>query len=73
MDTPVFVGIDVSKATLDVAVRPTGEAWTSANAPEGIDALVARIAALSPALVVLEATGRYHPTSVGWRHRAQRP
>ena len=59
MDTPVFVGIDVSKATLDIAVRPTGEAWTSANAPDGIDALVARIAALSPTLVVLEATGRY--------------
>ena len=54
-----FVGIDVSKATLDVAVRPTGETWTSANAPDGIDALVARIAALAPTLVVLEATGRY--------------
>ena len=59
MDTPVFVGIDVSKATLDVAVRPTGETWTSANATDGIDALVARIVALAPALVVLEATGRY--------------
>ncbi len=59
MDTPVFVGIDVSKATLDVAVRPTGETWTSANASDGIDALVARIAALTPALVVMEATGRY--------------
>ncbi len=59
MDSFIFVGIDVSKATLDVAVRPNGEAWTSANAPDGIDALVARIAALSPTLVVLEATGRY--------------
>ena len=55
----LFVGIDVSKATLDIAVRPTGETWTSANAPDGIDALVARIAALAPTLVVLEATGRY--------------
>ena len=59
MDTPVFVGIDVSKATLDVAARPAGETWTSANSPDGIDALVARIAALTPALVVMEATGRY--------------
>ena len=59
MTTPLFVGIDVSKATLDVAVLPTGETWTSANAPEGIDTLVARIAALTPTLVVLEATGRY--------------
>jgi transposase len=55
----LFVGIDVSKASLDVAVRPTGETWTAANAPEGIDSLVARIAALRPALAVQEATERY--------------
>ncbi len=59
MDAPLFVGIDVSKATLDVAVRPTGEAWQATNDSEGIDPLVARIAGLRPALVVLEATGRY--------------
>ena len=59
MDTPIYVGIDVSKATLDVAVLPSSEAWQSANDPSGIDRLVERVAALSPALVVLEATGRY--------------
>lgn len=59
MEPPVFVGIDVSKAALDVAARPTGEAWRVANDPDGIDALVARIAGLAPALVVLEATGPY--------------
>ena len=65
MDAPVapaparFVGIDVSKATLDVALLPTGEVWQTANNPDGIDALVARIAGLGPTLVVLEATGRY--------------
>ena len=65
MDAPVaptpalYVGIDVSKATLDVAVLPTAEAWQAANDPVGIDGLVERVAALSPALVVLEATGRY--------------
>ena len=59
MPTSVFVGIDVSKASLDVAVRPAGTAWSAANAPAEIDQLVQRIAALSPALVVLEATGRY--------------
>lgn len=57
MDTLVFVGIDVSKATLDVAVRPSNQAWQSANAPDGIYALVARIVALTPTLVVLEASG----------------
>ncbi len=59
MDGSVYVGIDVSKATLDVAVLPTREAWQATNDPAGIDALVARVAALVPALVVLEATGRY--------------
>jgi transposase len=54
-----FLGIDVSKARLDVAARPGGAAWQEANDDEGITALVARLAALAPALVVLEATGGY--------------
>jgi transposase len=53
----MFVGIDVAKDTLAIAVRPTGEAWTTATDPEAVAALVARIASLSPARVVLEATG----------------
>ena len=52
-----FVGIDVSKATLDVAVRPSGEPWHAANDDAGIAALVARLRPLAPALIVLEATG----------------
>ena len=38
-----FVGIDVSKAVLDVAVRPAGDAWSVANSPEGIAQLVDRL------------------------------
>ena len=52
-----YVGIDVSKGYLDVAVRPTGEQWRVSNTEEGVDQLVERLQALSPALVVLEATG----------------
>ena len=59
MDGPIYVGIDVSKAALDVAVLPTAEAWQSANDLAGIDSLVERVASVGPALVVLEATGRY--------------
>ena len=59
MDAPIYVGIDVSKATLDVALLPTRETWQVTNDSLGIDALVERVAALGPALVVLEATGRY--------------
>lgn len=39
---PLFVGIDVAKATLDIAVRPTAETWSVLNEATGIDALVAR-------------------------------
>ena len=55
--TPCFVGIDVAKARLDVAVRPADEAWAAPNDEAGIDAVVARLRPLAPALVVLEATG----------------
>lgn len=55
----VFVGIDVAKATLDVALRPSGDRWQPANDYRGIDTLVQRLGASSDALVVLEATGGY--------------
>lgn len=54
-----WVGIDVSKAGLDVAVRPSGEHWLVGNDAAGIAELVARVAALAPAGIVLEATGGY--------------
>jgi transposase len=52
-----FVGLDVSKARLDGHVRPDGAAFSEANDEAGIAATVARLQALRPALVVLEATG----------------
>jgi transposase len=59
MSTPavLFVGIDVSKQQLDVAVRPSGETWTVAHDEAGLRALVARLRTLAPTLIVLEATG----------------
>lgn len=53
----LYAGIDVAKAQLDVAVRPTNQQWSVPNEEAGIAELVARLQALSPALVVLEATG----------------
>jgi transposase len=52
-----FVGIDVAKAQLDIALRPTGECWAVVNHDAGIAALVERLQALQPTLIVLEATG----------------
>jgi transposase len=57
MDSPVYVGIDVAKAQLDIAVPPSAEQWISPHDEDGIAALVARVQALWPTLVVLEATG----------------
>ena len=54
-----FVGIDVAAAHLDVAVRPDGAAWRAANDPAGQAEVAARVAALAPTLVVLEASGGY--------------
>jgi transposase len=54
---PLFVGIDVAKAQLDIALRPTGERWAVANDDTEIAALVARLQAVHPTLIVLEATG----------------
>jgi transposase len=56
---PTFVGIDVSKHRLDIHSRPSGERFTIDHDEEGVAALVEHLAALAPALVVLEATGGY--------------
>jgi transposase len=53
------VGIDVSKATLDVAVEPTPERWQVSHDERGIQHLVERLAQLRPERIVLEATGGY--------------
>lgn len=54
-----YVGIDVSKATLDGATA-AGATWQEANDAAGIAATVARLGAQAPTLVVVEATGAYH-------------
>jgi transposase len=54
-----ILGIDVSKAQLDVAVHDPASTWQSPNTDPGIRDLVHHLGALSPTLVVLEATGGY--------------
>lgn len=56
----VFVGIDVAQATLEVAVRPSGDAWQVANDEIAFGNLVERVRQLKPSLIVLEATGGIH-------------
>jgi transposase len=53
------IGIDVSQATLDVAVYPSGEQWQVTNDETGIGQLVERLTPLAPDRIVLEATAGY--------------
>jgi len=51
------VGIDVSKATLDLWLYPSGKSWQAEHSPAGMSALAEELVALEPAVVVVEATG----------------
>ena len=53
----VYIGIDVSKECLDVAVAPSKEKWRYSNDEDGINKTVLRLKKLSPTLIVLEPTG----------------
>ena len=57
VDVPCFLGIDVAKAQLDIALRPSGERWSVPNDTNGGTMLVDRMQTLQPTLIVLEATG----------------
>jgi transposase len=54
----VFVGIDISKDALDVAVWPGTEAWQFPNLDHGLEARVGQLGELAPELVVMEASGQ---------------
>jgi transposase len=63
--TKRWVGIDVAKGQLTVAVAPTSERWWTSADPAAISELVARLQDLKPQLVVLEATGGWELPLVG--------
>ncbi len=54
---PQFVGIDVSKATLDVAVRPSGQSWQIDYDEPSVTQLIDHLQGLAPQRIVVEATG----------------
>jgi transposase len=53
----VHVGIDVSKARLDIAVHESGEVWAESNDGSGISRLIERLKVLRPSRIVVEASG----------------
>ena len=52
-----YVGIDVAKAQVDVAVRPTDERWEVSHDDAGIRQLISKLKTLEPVMVLLEASG----------------
>ena len=68
-----FVGVDVSKETLDIAVRPEEECWQTANTDEAFPELIARLQALEPTLIVVEATGGFERAVVAAMAEADLP
>jgi len=68
-----FVGIDVSKAALDVHVLPEGEAFRVARNASGIDELARRLAQWQPRVVALEATGGFETVVVAGLAAARLP
>ena len=55
----IFVGIDVGKTWLDIAIWGSEEIWRVPNDADGIDKMVDRLVAWTPTLVAVEATGGY--------------
>ena len=53
----VYVGIDVSKTQLDVAIGKDGEYWQAGNDGVGIQRTIERLKVIQPALIVVESTG----------------
>jgi transposase len=53
----VYIGIDVSQGTLDMAAYPTGQVWQYKNTKSGIAKTVAKLKGINPRLIVMEATG----------------
>jgi transposase len=64
MSPAIFVGMDISQDTVDIAVQP-GTAFQVTNDESGITVAVARLQELHPALIVLEATGGFEVPLAG--------
>lgn len=69
----IFVGIDVSKQWLDIAIHEQEGCWRARNDEEGISNLVEKLKQLAPELVLLEATGGFEMLLVAHLEQAALP
>ncbi len=68
-----WVGIDVSKASLDVFVYPQGTSFQVANTNEGVQRLIEQLQTLESPLGIVESTGGLERTVVEGLHEAAVP
>jgi transposase len=73
VNNQVFVGIDVAKQKLDVALRPQNRHVVIPNDDRGIRQLIKHLAPLKPHLIVLEASGGYELLATAALAEAQLP
>lgn len=73
MESQIFVGVDVSKHHLDVAIRPGRRHFVVSNDDQGVSKLVRRLTTLKPRLIVLEASGGYEALLLTALGEAQLP
>jgi transposase len=71
--TRCFVGVDVSKADLEIGVLPESRAWKVSNDGPGIQQLIDNLVTLSPSVIVIEATGGYETLVASSLAMAQLP
>jgi transposase len=69
----VYIGIDVSKKQLDVAIRPGNDFFQVANDDLGLAALVQRLVSLQPQLILLEASGGFETLAAASLRQADLP
>lgn len=70
---PVFIGIDIAKMHLDIAVTPGDQHFTMPNTDAGVKKLVRRLQALKPQIILLEASGGYEYLMVAALREAALP
>ena len=72
-EVQVYVGLDVSKAAIDVYLHPLGHVFRIANTNQGLRQLKSRLAGLKVVLVTIEATGKFHRQAHRTLHAAGYP
>lgn len=74
MDThPLFIGIDIAKHRLDIAVTPGNQHFTMPNTEAGVQRLPRRLQELQPQIILLEASGGYEFLLVAALREAELP